>query len=237
MGPVPLVRYLSKISTEIWINSFGPVFNFPRILEINRSKQKIYWFLHAGRRAPRRVQLASTQAGRRAPRRRIGTASYHRLPRRTEMHSGRKPSWLLLEMRSSPRGGMKAAVKTQGRYGGSSRSLWTHRRFSVRRRASQPSSTSGQTARRTDIGGLRAGSWARKEWRSDVLEMEKMTSHRERVEKGWWSGRRAEDDDELLPALSPDGKGHEAGLSPSSVLRERWGRMVWFETVRGLGCP
>jgi hypothetical protein len=41
MGPVPYDGYLNKINTEILINSFGPIFNFLRILQVCRSEKRL----------------------------------------------------------------------------------------------------------------------------------------------------------------------------------------------------
>jgi hypothetical protein len=48
--------------------------------------------------------------------------------------------------------------------------------------------------------------------------MEKMTSHRDKVEKG--IGDEQQDD---VSSCSPDRKGHETGVRPRSVLRDRGG--------------
>jgi hypothetical protein len=39
MGPVQLDRYINRVSTEIWMKSFGLIFIFLRIFEVSRSNQ------------------------------------------------------------------------------------------------------------------------------------------------------------------------------------------------------
>jgi hypothetical protein len=62
------------------------------------------------------------------------------------------------------------------------------------------------------------GSWARKQSWLDVLEMEKTASHRDKVDKG--IGDKRQDN---MSSCSSDRKGHEIGVRPRSVLRDRGG--------------